>query len=98
VDGSLKSFVFTLKNPHNMPAKTFALKVKEKQDTIVCDSKRGPCFYTSIYVYDNCNTNTGSYTSLGHTYINDTGLTGNIVFTGSKNFQVKEIEVFEIAA
>jgi hypothetical protein len=29
-------------------------------------------------------------------YTSDTGLDGKIVFTGSKNFQVREIEVFEI--
>jgi hypothetical protein len=29
---------------------------------------------------------------------NDTGLDGNIVFTGPKYFQVAEIEVFEITA
>jgi uncharacterized membrane protein len=33
---------------------------------------------------------------LGNTYINDTGLDGVTVFTGSKSFQVKEIEVFEM--
>jgi hypothetical protein len=32
----------------------------------------------------------------GYTYTNDTGLDGKMFFTGSKNFKVKEIEVFEI--
>jgi hypothetical protein len=30
-DDSLKSFVFTLKNPHNMLVRRFALMAKEKQ-------------------------------------------------------------------
>jgi hypothetical protein len=29
-DDSLKSFVFTLKNPHNISARKFALKTEEK--------------------------------------------------------------------
>jgi hypothetical protein len=32
----------------------------------------------------------------GNTYTNDTGLGGKIVFTGSNNFEMREIEVFEI--
>jgi hypothetical protein len=29
-DPSLKSFLFTLKNPHNFPARRFALKAEKK--------------------------------------------------------------------
>jgi hypothetical protein len=92
-DDSLKSFLFTLKNPHNIPARKFALI--SKQGAICCDSSRGPIF-GGIWVFDNCNANTDSCTRLAITYTNDTGLDRNIVFTGSKNFQVREIEVFEI--
>jgi hypothetical protein len=100
VDDSLKSFLFTLKNPHNIPAKRFALMAKEKHRAVFCDSGFGPCFGGGydIYVSDNCNTNTNSQTGLGSTYSSDTGLKLSIVFTGSGNFQVKEIEVFEITA
>jgi hypothetical protein len=49
-------------------------------------------------VSDNCNANTSSSTYLGRAYTNDTGLRETIVFTGSWEFQVKEIEDFEIAA
>jgi hypothetical protein len=94
-DDSLRSFLFTLKNPHNIPARKFALKAEKKQSAIYCDSARGPCFY-GMGVYDDCNANTDSYTDLGHTYTNDTGLDGRTVFTGSEYFKVKEIEVFEI--
>jgi hypothetical protein len=95
VGDSLRSFVFTLKNPHNIPARRFALKAEEKWRAIECDSRWGPCFGDSA-VSDNCNANTSSATSLGTAYTNDTGLYGNTVFTGSRYFQVKEIEVFEI--
>jgi hypothetical protein len=96
-DDSQKSFLFTLKNPHNIPARGFALKAEMKDQAILCDSERGPWFY-GFGVFDNCNASTKSWTSLGTAYTNDTGLDGNIVFTGSALFQVTEIEVFEITA
>jgi hypothetical protein len=37
-DPSLKSFLFGLKNPHNFPARTFALKTEERDKAIFCDS------------------------------------------------------------
>jgi hypothetical protein len=96
-DDSLKSFLFTLKNPHNIPARRFALKAEKKHWAINCDCKRGPDFANNdIRVFDDCNANTRNDTSLGWAYTNDTGLGNEIVFTGSRHFQVKEIEVFEI--
>jgi hypothetical protein len=98
-DDSLKSFLFTLKNPHNISARRFPLKSEMKHRALFCSSNGGPSFGyfpAGISVYDDCNTNTNSCTSLGGTYTNDTGLRNNIVFTGSNRFQVKEIEVFEI--
>jgi FtsZ-binding cell division protein ZapB len=94
-DDSLKSFLFTLKNPHNLPASRFSLEVSAKHRVIRCDSKWGPCFY-DVSVSDKCNANTKSFTQLGWSYTNSTGLDGNIVFTGSHYFKVAEIEVFEI--
>jgi hypothetical protein len=38
-DDSLKSFPFTLKNPHNTLARRFALEAKEKESAICCDSE-----------------------------------------------------------
>jgi hypothetical protein len=96
-DDSLKSFLFTLKNPHNIPARRFALKAEMKQWAIECLSGYGPGF-GDIGVFDDCNANTRSNTYLGYTYTNNTGLHANTVFAGSATFQVEEIEVFEIAA
>jgi hypothetical protein len=93
---SLKSFLFTLKNPHNVPERRFALKAEKKNEAIYCCSDWGPCF-GDITVKENCNANTWSYTSeFGRLCTNDTGLDGETFFTGSKRFQVTEIEVFEI--
>jgi hypothetical protein len=94
-DPSLKSFAFTLKNPQNVPARRFALKAERKDEAIWCVSERGPHF-NDISVSDNCNANTNSWTELGRSYTNDTGLDGQTFFTGSEHFQGKEIEVFEI--
>jgi hypothetical protein len=96
-DDSLKSFLFTLKNPHNIPMKRFALRPGMRHRAIDCSSKWGPIFGKDIVVHTDCNTNYNSYTHLGNlSYTNDTGLDNEIVFTGGKNFKVKEIEVFEI--
>jgi hypothetical protein len=129
-DASLKSFLFTLKNPHNVPARRFALRpenivtVKVNAGALIVDrrtwdvllgccfdmdlvgmtgnpaicwaSSRGPCFW-DIDVFDNCNTNSSCWAfHFGTCYINDTGLDGKTFFTGSRYFQVNEIEVFEI--
>jgi hypothetical protein len=96
-DPSLKRFLFTLKNPHNVPARRFALKAENEDEAIFCYSVYGPHFI-DILVFDNCNANTDSWTELGLNYTNGTRLDGKTVFTGSEQFQVKEIEVFEITA
>jgi hypothetical protein len=90
-----EEFFFTLKNPHNLPARRFALKNEGKSVAVHCDSLSGPSF-VDICVCENRNANasTGSY--LGRSYANDTGLDGQTVLTGSRYFAVREIEVFEI--
>jgi hypothetical protein len=100
-DPSLKSFVFTLKNPHNFPARQFALKAEKKDRAIACGFGRGPSFGGNIrgdiLVPEVCNVKTGSTTYyFGSSYENDSGLDGTTLFTGWKDFTVKEIEVFEI--
>jgi hypothetical protein len=95
-DESLRSFLFTLRNPHNVRARRCALKAERKAWAVVCSSGLGPCF-GGLWVHDNCNAENSSFTSLGNTYTNDTGLDDRIVFAGSWRFRVREIEVFEIA-
>jgi hypothetical protein len=95
-DPSLKSFLFTLKNPHNVPARRFPLMAKAKEVAIQDDSNDGPNF-NDLYISDNCNANTASGSNLGNmSYTNDTGLDGHTVFARSRAWQVREIEVFEI--
>jgi hypothetical protein len=96
-DESLRSFLFTLQNPHKFPARKVALKAEKNRMAILCRSDYGPCF-RDIVVYDDCKSNTDSYTEVGQSYTNDTGITGTTFFTGANKFQAKEIEVFEIIA
>jgi hypothetical protein len=98
-DNSLRSFLFTLKNPHNTPAMTFALKPEKKEYAIYAHSSCCPIFGGGhdLRVHSQCNTNTNSYTHyIGHTYTNNSGVANDKLFTGSTHFKVKEIEVFEI--
>jgi hypothetical protein len=56
-DYNLKSFLFTLKNPHNISARRFALKSDMKQQEILCSSKRGQSFgyfLEDVCVFDDC--------------------------------------------
>jgi hypothetical protein len=95
-DPSLKSFVFTLKNPHNFPASKFALKAAKKDDAISCNSSCGPNF-CDIVVRDNCSALANSVAlCFGDLHANDTGLDGKQFLTGSPYFTIQGIEVFEI--
>jgi hypothetical protein len=105
-DDSQRSFLFTVKNQHSIAARKFALKSDKKQSAIYCISSYGPIFGGGygIYVSDNCAANTSSHAAhFSHTYANDTGVDPrhsngcSTFFAGSSHFQVKEIEVFEIA-
>jgi hypothetical protein len=95
-DPSLKSFVFTIKNPHNVPARRFAQKSGDY--AIRNYHGYGPGFGRAcdFLVYDECQSSANNYSQLGTTYVNDTGIPGDQVLTGSHNFTVKEIEVFEV--
>jgi hypothetical protein len=73
------------------------LKAKQKQYAIQCSFGPGFGGGWDLAVSDNCNANTKSYTNFGESYANDTGLDGNSLFAGSQNFQVREIEIFQIA-
>jgi hypothetical protein len=95
-DQDLKSFLFTLRNPHNLPPQMFALTKREY--AIYDYGNYGPAFGNNndLCVYTQCNVNNNSYSNLGSAYTNDTGIAGNAVFTGAYNFTVREIEIFEV--
>jgi hypothetical protein len=78
-DPSLKSFLFTLKNPHNIPARKFALMAEGEDRAIVCDSSWGAHFF-------DIGVSSSNWSRLGGSYANDTRLDEETVFTGSKWF------------
>jgi hypothetical protein len=99
IDNTLKSFLFTLKNQHNIGARIFPLNEDRKAYAIYGHGSYGASFGSghNLCVYNQCNINSSSYTTgFGQTYMNDTGLPGDTVFTGGSNFRVREIEVFEL--
>jgi hypothetical protein len=96
-DDSLKSFLFTLKNPHNIAARRLPLKDERKHEAIACDLKWGPLFGDDVNIYNGSNANTNSNTwRFSSTYTNDTELEGSLILAGSMYFRVVEIELFEI--
>jgi hypothetical protein len=95
-DPDLKSFLFTLTNPHGIPPQAFPL---EKAENAIFDhSSYGPTFGSGIdlRVADSANGGNNNSSNLGVAYENNTGFEGNTVFTGRPNFTAKEVEVFEV--
>eukprot|EP00825_Cyclidium_porcatum_P034863 TRINITY_DN36593_c0_g1_i2.p4 TRINITY_DN36593_c0_g1~~TRINITY_DN36593_c0_g1_i2.p4 ORF type:complete len:146 (+),score=27.62 TRINITY_DN36593_c0_g1_i2:143-580(+) len=69
---------------------------------IECYKNQGPQFGHEFYIYDNCDTNKGTYSELGSEYGKEQGIVqgseeANNKLAGSKNFTVKEIEVYQIS-
>jgi hypothetical protein len=88
-DNSLRSFLFTLTNPHRVPLGKFALRAEQKQYAVGYNP-----------VDDNYNQNRHSYTRMWNwrsnsAYANDTDIKS--IFMGAEYFTVKEVEVFKIA-
>jgi hypothetical protein len=105
-DDRLRSFLFTLRNPHSVLPRKFALRAEKKQDAIYCCSYSRPDFGPTfgdgcdILVSDGCNANKTTHTRIGThwsdcVYANDTAFED--FFMGAEKFTVKEIEIFEIA-
>jgi hypothetical protein len=96
-DPTRQSFVFTINNPHNLPARVFIQK--EEAKAIYDYASYGPTFGNGcdLHVYDNCRNTDSNYSNLGSVYDNDTQIAGNQVLTGAQYFTVQEIEVFELA-
>jgi hypothetical protein len=96
IDYTLKSFIFTLKNPHKTPPMKFPLKCDMKEKAFHCMAGWGPCFGNDIVIYDNCNSHGNNSTDFGYSYANNTGLNGKSFLVGTFRFTVQKIEVFEI--
>jgi hypothetical protein len=102
-DDSKKSFLFTLKNPYNITARTFPLKADRKSYAMYCAATSSLVWFGyngAIGIFPLCNANNGSHNNgFGHSdgsYENDTGLNGPTFFTGASNYTVKDLEIFEL--
>jgi len=89
------SFIFTLTNPHKIPPTKYS--IKNVQYSIGDVNGCGPIFGGGhdLHVCDNSQMTTGSYSNFPHSY-NDTTNRGNATFTGSRNFQTSDIEVYRL--
>jgi hypothetical protein len=96
-DLSGESFLFTIKNPHNIPPRKFGI-VSNKR-AIYCAASDGPSFGcgTDIRVLANCNSHNNNYSSFGCSYKNETGIDGHTFLDGEYHYTVKELEVFLIS-
>jgi hypothetical protein len=95
-DMSMESFIFTIKNPHNLPAQIF--KQKEGVKAAYHYASYGPTFGGGhdLGVNDQCRNSDSCWSNFGTTYTNETGIAGKEVLTGANKFTVAEIEVFEV--
>ena len=94
------AFLFSLTNKDNKPCK---MKIQPFNYAIICHSKRGPAFgivcIDDICIADNANTNTNSFSSLGHSfkhpqYAENTNEAHSFL-ASSDHFQLSEIEVYQ---
>ena len=92
------AFIFSVSNPDNKQA-VFTVKRLSGNNAIYCWSTNGPTFGAGhdIYVADNSDLETTSYSNLGQSYLlngMDIRL-GKHFLVGSRYFLVNEIEVFK---
>jgi hypothetical protein len=103
-DDTMKSFLFTLKNPHNVSARTFRMVSAQKAYVNYCRKSDdgyltwiGNCGAIAIHCDGHsCATGrNGGFATPNQAFVNDTGLNGETFFTGEQSFTVKELEIFE---
>ena len=86
-----KNFLFTLVNPHNTEPKKFRQQIISP--VVAYNNITGPKFGDDLTIVDQCDS---AYSSIGFPQLfTDTTSIGANLFTGSPQFLVKEIEIFE---
>jgi hypothetical protein len=81
-DNTQRSFLFTSKNPRNIPARKFALS--NSSAAIYCNGSYRSIFKGrhDISVANDCNANNNSHTCIGYGHANETGIDRAQVLTG----------------
>jgi hypothetical protein len=96
---SSNAFLFALQYPSGVaPVK---MPVLQPQHAIYGHaSPYGPTFGGGhdIYVADNANSNSNSYTNVGHAYQLPAGQNAQTFLTGARNFEAAEMEVFRVTS
>jgi hypothetical protein len=94
-DPSLKTFIFTIKNPHNLPARIF--KLNKAEYAMYASATHGPVIGGTnvLSVCDGCAVSNRNCACL-LSFTNETGIPNDEVLTGAKYFTVAEIEVFDV--
>jgi hypothetical protein len=95
-DPGSTSFLFTIKNVHNLPARVF--KLKHPENGICTNPGYGPCFGSGndLSIGSPCTGSNKNWSSLGGAYENDTRVYSLKVLAGSYRFAVRDIEVFKL--
>ena len=94
---SPQAFLFSLHGPSGVGAVKLPL-VQDHGHGIYCNDAYGPTFGGGhdIHVADNASGNNSSYTNLGRTYQLPSGQSSETFFTGARNFQAAEVEVYQV--
>ncbi|CAF4844872.1 unnamed protein product [Rotaria sp. Silwood1] len=87
-------FLFTITNPHGIPPTKYSVTIPEY--SIYDHPNCGPTFGGGydLYITSHSQTNVNTC-NFPHSY-NDTTKQGAITFTGNKNFQINDIEVYRL--
>jgi hypothetical protein len=93
-----KGFLFTIKNPHNIPARIFPLNRDHRAYAIYGHGSYGPVFGSGndLMLASAYNLTNGCNANVGVSYVNDTGIDPSLVLAGNAAVAVGEIEVFEL--
>jgi hypothetical protein len=99
-DPSQKSFLFTLKNPHNVPPRRFVMKSTKQANVLYCETSYLVWIGGSgaIGLMPGCDATSTSHNAgfePSGTFVNDSGHEGKTFFTGTDTYTVKEVEIFE---
>ena len=95
-----KSFIFSLVDKEGLAPFKSMVKHARSSNAIYCGSSHGPIFGSGfdIFITNNANQNTNSYTYFGHTYSLPNGVTDRrTILAGTYNFSPDEVEVFYLA-
>ncbi|CAF3401534.1 unnamed protein product [Rotaria socialis] len=93
---AINSFLFLLTNANGSQPTKFPYN--NNGHALHGNNAYGPTFGGGhdLHICNNSNTINGSYCNISHSYTNPLGL-GSATFTGARNFQTTEIEVFKLS-